>query len=201
VGLFPVDYSQLKTLMSREHTFPSVDAKAISESGGFFRKKIVLLGDANPETSPDKFIVPGQAEPIPGIYIHASAIYTLLKAPLYELTETGRMVVDLLLAVVVIGTISGIRWFYAGRAGTEIAHHRLEGLLIVLVVIFVIVISFGFVQLHRVLWTDSVLALFALLLHPMSERTTKAAGNWLGKLLPEAWRRIAFEEAKEGHGE
>ena len=57
--------------------------------GDFFRNKIVLLGDANPDTSADKFIVPGEHEPIPGIYIHASAIYTLSQAPLYQLSCVG----------------------------------------------------------------------------------------------------------------
>jgi CHASE2 domain-containing sensor protein len=199
VKLFPVDYSQLKTLMSREHTFPTSDPKIMAGFGDFFRNKIVLLGDANPDTSADKFIVPGEHEPIPGIYIHASAIYTLSQAPLYQLSWRGRWFVDLLLAVVVIGTISSIRWYYIGRTTREFAHHKVEGFLIFLVVIVTIVVAAGLVHRHRVLWTDFVLAIFALLLHPMGEKYTKGLSTWLGKAVPSVWRRAVFEDAKEEH--
>lgn len=199
VGLFPVDYSQLKTLMSREHTFPSVKPEVMAEFGNYFRNKIVLLGDVNPETSTDKFIVPGQKEPIPGVYIHASAIYTLSQAPLYEFNKWGGRLVDLLLALAVVGAIGTIRWCYSGRDHVEVAHHRLEGILVILVVILSIVIAVGLVHVHRVLWTDFVLAIFALLLHPAGERYTKGLTKWLGQAAPKAWRRTALEENGGGH--
>ena len=53
VTLFPVDYSQLKTLMSHEHTFPSSAPTIVAGFKDFFRNKIVLLGDANPDAAPD----------------------------------------------------------------------------------------------------------------------------------------------------
>jgi hypothetical protein len=197
VGLFPVDYSQLKTLLSREHTYPFSEKQKVAGFGDFFRNKIVLLGDANADKSADKFIVPGEHEPIPGVYIHASAIYTLSQAPLFQLSEQGRWIVDLMLAIVVIGTIGAIRWYYAGRATNEFAHDKVEGMLIVVVIVLSIAIGVGFVHLHRVLWTDFVLAIFALLLHPMTERYTKGLSRWLGRALPSYWRRVAFEDAKE----
>jgi CHASE2 domain-containing sensor protein len=199
VGLFPVDYSQLKTLMSREHTFPSVDPRAMAESRDLFRNKIVLLGDANPDFSSDKFIVPGESEPIPGIYIHASAIYTLANAPLYQLSGIGRWVVDIFLALAVLGPIAAIRLYYSTRTKLELAHHRIEGWLILLVVLLSIGIAIGFVHLHRVLWTDFVLAIFALLLHPMGERFTHGISHRLGMLLPKLWRRLAFEHTPKEH--
>jgi len=197
VTLFPVDYSQLKTLMSHEHTFPSSAPTIVAGFKDFFRNKIVLLGDANPDASADKFIVPGEHEPIPGIYIHASAIYTMSRAPLYQLSERGRRIVDFLLALVVVGTIGAIRLFYLGRTTREFAHHKIEGFLIVLVVIVVIVVATSFVHRHRVLWTDFVLAIFALLLHPTGEKYTKGFSRWLRKGLPSIWRRVAFEDVKE----
>jgi CHASE2 domain len=198
VGLFPVDYSQLHRLMSHDYTFPSGDPKIVSTFPDFFETKIVLVGDANPDSSADKFVVPGEPEPVPGIYIQASAIYTLSQAPLYELTDLGRWVVDLGLAFLVIVAISLIRWFHSGRTTREVAHHRIEGWLILVVVVVCIIVGAGFVRKHRILWTDFVLAIFALLLHPTGEKYTKGILKWLGKVLPVSWRRVVFEDAGKG---
>jgi cell division protein FtsW (lipid II flippase) len=119
------------------------------------------------------------------------------RAPLYQLSERGRRIVDFLLALVVVGTIGAIRLFYLGRTTREFAHHKIEGFLIVLVVIVVIVVATSFVHRHRVLWTDFVLAIFALLLHPTGEKYTKGFSRWLRKGLPSIWRRVAFEDVKE----
>jgi CHASE2 domain-containing sensor protein len=196
VGLFPLDYSQLTTLISREHT---IDARAIATSGDFFKNNIALLGDADPDQSADKFNVPGVHEPVPGIYIHASAIYTLLRAPLYTLTEFGRWFVDLSLALFVIVGIFAIRWYYSSRTVLQVAVHRLQGLLVDVVVVLVLVVGVLLTRVHRVLWTDFTLAIFALFVHPASERYVKKLGQALVKVVPKAWRSAVLEQSKEGH--
>lgn len=192
---FPVDYSRLHSLMSSDYTVSMSRALDGSMPGNLFRDRIVLLGDANPEKSADKFIVPGEGEPVPGIYIHASAIYTLAQAPLYEPSPWGRFLIDLALAALVILPIWWIRRHYAGRADLRVAEHRLEGLLIFVVIALAIILGAAFVHLHRILWTDFVLAVLALLVHPKAERYTR----WLRNVLPKAWRSIVFENAEEEH--
>jgi CHASE2 domain-containing sensor protein len=88
---FLVDYGSLSSLeKGRTQTIDPVDLKD-PRNRKTFEDKIVLIGDATLGEAADTFVVPGRQEPVPGIFLHASAAYTLIKAPLYDLTEPGRI--------------------------------------------------------------------------------------------------------------
>ena len=94
-GVSLVNYSKLdqmkgdptKVVMENHH--PKLSGK--------FAGKIVLLGDTE---ALDVFTIPGPIKPLKGVYLHASAAYTFLREPLYNLRHIWRGAIDLLLSVV-----------------------------------------------------------------------------------------------------
>lgn len=170
-GLFPVDYGELHELTSKAHTMPSSE---IREHGEFVRGKVVLLGDATPEHGADTFVVPGESEPITGVYVHASAVYTLALAPLY--TFRSPWLIDAALALMLIAILSAVQWAFR-RSSREPREDRIQGALIVLFVGLVVVFSAS-VQWHRILWPGFAMVIFGLLMHPRVEHWAETALHW-----------------------
>ena len=68
--------------------------------------KFVLLGDATKPSNPrDKFDIPGHGS-VPGVFLHASALYSLLDEPVYELKLPVRVGIDLFFAMLVTALIA-----------------------------------------------------------------------------------------------
>ena len=192
---FLVDYSGLEKLV-RDRVRVS-DAADLSKRENTLQGQLVLIGRATPEQTGDQFVVPGRGEPVQGVYIHASAAYTLLEAPLYRMTELGRLTADLLASVAVFGTIAVICWVYSRRTRSEIAIHRMHVMLTGLVVMTVIFFGHFLVQTTRLIWTDFLLVIGALLIHSPAERLF----YWLRSRIPIAWHSIILEDAKPGKDE
>lgn len=191
---FLIDYGALETLV---HDRVRVsNAADLSKYENILQGKLVLIGRATPEQTSDQFVVPGRGEPVQGVYIHASAAYTLLEAPLYRMTEFGRLSADFLVSVAVFGTIAVIRWVYSRRTRSQIAVHRMHLILTTLVVIAVILFGHFLVQTTRLIWTDFLLVVGALLIHSPAERLF----YWLRSKVPIAWQSIILEDAKPGKG-
>jgi CHASE2 domain-containing sensor protein len=179
VGEYLVDYSLLDTFKGK--ALQTTKPEVISDQGRLLRDKIVLIGDGTLGKGTDTFLVPGQTEPVPGVYLHACAAYTLTK-PLYELTPTGRLAVDLILSVAIIASIASIRLYYKTK---EVDTQRLQGFFTFLVVLAAYFVGVVFVRTTRVMWDDFILAITALLLHPAIERNIEKGWELMrSKLLP-----------------
>ena len=171
---FLIDYGPLESI----ETIPVTDAAALREPNQRPRieGKIVLIGDATLGKATDTFVVPGRDQPVPGILVHACAAYTMLKAPLYELTSRGHLVIDILLSGLILGAIILIGLRYGNLEAREQATNRLRGLFTWVTVIAAIVVGVVFVRLTRIMWDDFFLALILLVFHPSIEH--KAEGLW-----------------------
>jgi|ERR1700686_1015501 len=167
VGEFLVDYSPLNTLIESRTIAKSADAIRVQKQT--LRNKIILIGDATPGSGRDAFVVSDRTESVPGVYVHACAAYTLAVAPLYELKWQGRVAIDALLSVSILLMITGIRLRFA--AGPyRVATDRLQGTFTTLIVFAAVVFGVLFVRLTCVMWSDFILALGAIVLHPSIAR-------------------------------
>ncbi|HYP43517.1 MAG TPA: CHASE2 domain-containing protein, partial [Candidatus Nitrosocosmicus sp.] len=96
-----LNLSKLKDL--EVMTLPLDSSKSIEEFGkDFLRNRIVILGDGgNSDIS---------ANGTRGVYIHASATYTLLREPIYEFKGWVRILVDFTIPLIVFIIIAFKRW-------------------------------------------------------------------------------------------
>jgi CHASE2 domain-containing sensor protein len=194
---FPVDYSVLDTLRTREHTLATADPRVIKDQGDILSDKVVLVGNGTLGNTLDVFTVPGRSEQIPGVYLHAAAAYTLSKAPLYMLTWKGAALIDAAMSLFILGAIAAIRWHYKDRTTKQVAKHRLEKLFSVLVGLLAIVFGVWFVNYHRVLWVDFMLVVPLLLLNPTIEHQLEHAWRYVRRKAPGAVEAVVFEREKE----
>jgi CHASE2 domain-containing sensor protein len=168
---FLVDYSSLASLESERIKYP--DDFKVSLNRKTFEDKIVLIGDATLGEAADTFVIPGRNEPVPGIFLHASAAYTLIKAPLYDLTEAGHIVLDVLLSGIVLLGVVLIKYRYNDAEQRDVAAKKWRGRLTVLIVIAAVIVGVVFVRITRIMWDDFFLALLLLVFHPSIEHHTE----------------------------
>ena len=172
VDFSPVDFLSRpqEQLMVPKGAFnePQIMAEFVKSWRDRIRGKLVVIGTASKGRAVDYFKVPDRDQPVPGVIVQASAVYTLTNAPLYELTSWFRPLLDIWLSTLVFGTLLGIRLHYR-RTGQPIAVHRLQGILI-FVGIALIAWAAVLVNATRVLWDDFLLVIAALLLHSYVER-------------------------------
>jgi CHASE2 domain-containing sensor protein len=173
---FLIDYSQLEKLI--ENRIPGESPAMIAGFSSKIANKIVLIGKASPGQTIDQFNIPGRGMPVPGVYVHASAAYTLLQAPLYRLTHKGRLAADALAAMLVFCPILLIKLYYSRRPFSEAASHHLQGILTAIVIVGIIVAGHFLVGKIRLIWTDYLMVIGALLLHPTLERFANQIVNW-----------------------
>ena len=192
---FLVDYSPLETLMKQR--LINFDPRDLRQNSRMLARKIVLAGDATVDKATDLVDVPGRPElgPVPGVYLHACAAYTLARAPLYELRWQGRIIIDLLLSGGIFLAIMLIRLYYLNKTLKEVAAHRLQGLFTLLVIIGALVIGVTFVQTTRLMWDDFILVFAALVFHPSIER--RLEGVWKGA--PKIFHGLIFEREPGNH--
>ena len=156
-----VNYSKLPQLQSEHMTFIHPEtAQEVSEQ---LRNRLVLLGDVRVPMDP--FIVPGQSLPVPGVYLMASAAYTLAFEPLFEFTRAARLLIDCLISVVIV---LGVYRTTQGKASAAVKRKR-RGRFVLGAVITVLIAGFALVHFLQVMWLDFLLAPLAMLLHPAVE--------------------------------
>jgi CHASE2 domain-containing sensor protein len=180
---FLVDFSPIEAL--KVTRLKTTNAAVIKDQGWLLANRAVLIGDGTPGENRDAFIVPqqDQKQPVPGVYLHASAAYTLIKAPLYEFTAVGRLGMDFLLSVIVLISVTFARLYVTNRTkvparkkvpartNDRFAQWRATYLFILTVTLISITIGIVFVHKTRVIWDDFLFVLLALWLHPVFERT------------------------------
>lgn len=177
---FLVDFSPLESIETIATTDPAVLRDPNQRKR--FQGKIVLLGDAALNNATDTFVVPGRDQPVPGVFLHACAAYTLLKGPLYEVTHRGRIVIDLMLSGAILLIIVLIRLYHRNQKPHS-SIQRWQGFLTLGVVLTAIVGGVLFVRSTRVMWDDFFLALTALIFHPSIERHVEGIWAWIMKHL------------------
>lgn len=187
VGEFLIDYSSLEAL-ERER-LRTKNPVVVSDQGWLLRDKVALVGDATLGKSSDNFVIPDRQEPFPGIYVHACAAYTLIGAPLYELTGTGRWVIDLLLSLLVFGPVALVRLRYGDGTSQALSARGLESIMRWLAVMLAVLGGVVLVRTTRLMWDDFMLVAVALLLHPSAERFAKRLGMCMRNAPPSIWRK------------
>jgi CHASE2 domain-containing sensor protein len=163
---FLIAYSGLEAIEIIETIDP--DVLKDSSNRKKLEGKIVLIGDATLGVATDTFVIPARREPYAGIFVHASAAHTLIKAPLYELTLRGHILLDFILSATVLFGVVLIKYRYSD-AERDVAAHKWRGRLTLLVVLTAIVVGVIFVRLTRIMWDDFFLALLLLVFHPSIE--------------------------------
>ena len=170
VGEFPVDYSSLKTLIDK--TLRTRNPVVIRDQGHLLRNKIVIFGPGTLSNSGDGFKIEGFEQRVPGVYIHASAAYTLRNAPLYELTRLSRLGIDVLLSLIVLFSVIAIQSRFS-HGSTKLAKHRVHFVFTILIIIVALIFGIAFVVQTRVLWSDFILVVALLMLHVPIEHLFK----------------------------
>jgi CHASE2 domain-containing sensor protein len=168
---FLVDFSPLKLMQDLRLT--TRNPSTIADLGWTLQGKVVLIGDGETNDTRDTFSVPNEAYPsgIAGIFKHAAGVYTLIKAPLYEFTTLGRIVVDFLLALMVLIPVALLRRKVAQVPGSTFAEHTAVITFTVVVITVAFFVGVMIVHLTRVMWDDLPFVILALCLHRLIAKT------------------------------
>ncbi len=196
---FYVDYGPLDGLIEQTVQW---DDPQIAGNHGFFTGKIVFIGRGQKATaSGDLHPLPGhRGKLFAGVYIHACAAYTLLHHPLQKLTLAGRWVLDLVLALAILVPVAVLRWRYrAAEPYGGIAHHRLSGLLAFLMVVVAIAAGIYAVNVHHLMWDDSLFVAAALLIDQKVERHLIGIILFVKRLFTLAWGLLLFKQDEDAY--
>jgi len=196
---FLVDYSALPALISNR--LRTIEPAVISDQGWRVRDNIVLIGDATcmgindtGTEAEDAFLTPGFAAPVPGVYLHACGAYTLANRPLYELTWLGRLCLDVLLSVIILGIVTAVHLHYTARGeARRVNLHALEVLFTWLIACAMLIIGVAFVKFTRLMWDDFLIVIPLLLFHPSLSRIIRR----VRRAIVPFWELITFAPEEE----
>jgi CHASE2 domain-containing sensor protein len=160
VSDFLVNYSKLEEL--KRETLLTGSEQSVREFGERFRHRMVILGDALEFTDP--FVVPGHEQPVAGVYVHASAAYTLVQGALREFNHGFRIFLDVAISIFISASLFFAR---GGQKGSR--RWRARSWILVSAVAVVLAAGVLLVRWYNVMWLDFLLVGFALLLHPKVE--------------------------------
>lgn len=160
------NYSKLEVIQAQ--SLPIITPDAVKNAEDKFHDRVVILGDGKLERAQDPFVVVSRNRPVPGVFLHAAAFYTLSDEPLYQFTHTGRIAVDFAIALLILSGLAVIQW--RNLHNTQFSRHRLESIFITLAVVGVLVGGVLLIRFLHVVWLDFVLVVAALLLHPSAEK-------------------------------
>ncbi len=193
---FLADYSALDALETHDYTVHSSDPATIRNLGKeehFFRGKVVLLGDTKLNKALDTFIVltrVGQG-PVPGVYIHACGVNTLLTGRIHELTHVGRAVIDIGLSLLALALVTAIRMRHREEAATE----RIK-VMVAYLFVLILIASVGVIASYlRLLWIDFYIVLIVLVAHPFVVPQLRDAYSVLVEVL-----KVIFSHRDKTHG-
>jgi len=163
---FPVNYGALESLRTssislssnQDEDLPRLEANANVLAGAY-----VIIGRSESDP-PDWHSVPGlHRSQTAGLYVHACAVWTLIKEPIYVPTNFGRYVIDFGLSfAVLLATLLTDRYLRNRTRARTLK--KIAPWLIALAAFFVGVV---FISFTRLLWDDFVFVIVGLtLLHP-----------------------------------
>jgi CHASE2 domain-containing sensor protein len=195
---FLVDYGPLEDLIAQR--VPAEDAGGVANQAARIRERLVFVGRGSPGQSTDQFNIPGRGMPVPGIYLHAAATYTLLQAPLYRLTHVGRIAADAFAALLVFVPILLARVYFSRRIRSETTVHRLHVLLSAVVILGILAVGHLLVHWVRLIWTDQLMVIGALLIHSPVERFIVWSLGYVRKVSPAGWPLALLEKIQGKRG-
>jgi CHASE2 domain-containing protein len=135
-GTSLINFSRLAQIQ-RETSY-MLKPETITESGRVFAGKMIVIGDV--DDAGDHFKVSGYAPLIPGVFLIASAAYTLAVEPLYELNTPVRLILDFFLSgIVIAGSEFLVTRYVNKRPGSRF--FKAQSRFIWAVILFVIVIG------------------------------------------------------------
>jgi CHASE2 domain-containing sensor protein len=188
---FLVDFAAVPELTATK--IPSSGITTDDDQTSQLEGRFVLLGDSEASHSGDRFLLPGYDRPVKGVFAHASAIYTLTQAPLFELTPQGELIVDGSLALLSFLIVEGLTVYFSGRGRQQLAVERIQLVLTLIVVVSLILIGHYAVHTLRLVWMGYALVILMQLLHLTLEHAMHGHHTaHPGKKRP-AWRRWLFE--------
>lgn len=167
-----INYSKLEAI--QQNKLLTISEASVKEAGEMFRDRIVLLGDGTNAIAGDAFVVTGRNEPFSGVYLHAAAVYTFAREPMYEFKYSVRFLLDLLLSGFIIFYVAAARYRHMGDRKIY-DWHRLQKLLVWGVLAAVAMLAIVLVRYAGILWLDFLSVIIALLIHPKIE--AKLAGS------------------------
>jgi len=183
VPRFLVDYSELNNLESQRIVVPQINsaddaAKFISDLDTSKRLagQIVLLGRI--ANAGDIFIIPGRpVKPYPGVYLHASAVYTLLQdRPLYRLKFLGVLLLDALFSVLVFIPLLLIRFHRLNKGKPDFMDYGLAEILSFLVMAGLVGFAIWGVGRTHLMWDDFLIVAAAVVIHTPVEHAVERIG-------------------------
>jgi len=159
-----VNYSMLEAIESQ--SLATVSPTSIYEHKENFKDKLVVIGRIR-ETR-DLIPVIGRDKDIPGVLLQASAVYSLVKFPLYEFTHKARISIDILLPVFLLIFVALIR--YRNRKNNDYNWHLKQWIAFIAVIILVFVGGIILVREAGIIWFDFLIVIIGLLIHPLLEK-------------------------------
>lgn len=161
-----VNYSKLEAI--QQNKLLTISQTSIRESGEKLHDRMVILGDGTKEKAVDMFIVAGRREPVAGVYLHASAVYTFAREPMYEFKSWLRLLLDFLLSACIMGAVVIARYRHL-QDRKVYDWHKTQNRLVLAFLIGICVLAFLLVRYAGILWLDFLMVMFALWLHPKIE--------------------------------
>jgi CHASE2 domain-containing sensor protein len=188
---FMIDYSPLEALEGNSVPWGDLD-RYLNKNN--FRDKYVLIGRGKlSRDTGDKFPIPGRrGNAHAGVYVHACAAYTLLNGPLIAVTDKGRILLDILLAVSVIVAVAVTRYHYRRQADRVIPQNVLA-FFTFLAVMVTVGVGFFMVNVTHLMWDDFLIVAVSLLLHRWMEGKSEGFVHSLGS----AWRSMVLRRPAE----
>lgn len=157
--LFLVDYGALEGF--DRYAVRAINRAGLLQNAQALKGKLVLVGDASLNHQ-DLHSVPDRRQPVPGVFIHASAAWTLRHAPIYELTPAGRITIDFVLASAIM-----LITFWSGplvsRYWPKLPEHQIEQRVSWWVCILAFTVGVVLVHWTRVMWDDFIFVILGLL--------------------------------------
>ncbi len=186
---FFINYAPMRLL--EKERIQAGDAAAIRALRHRIAGRYVLLGYATPGDAKDTFNLAGQIDPVPGVYLHACAICTLLQGrPFYELKAAGRVALDVLFGVLVLGSVTLISRYYSLR---ESSKGKVQRVITWAAIWLIILVGIALVRVVHLIWLDFLLVCIALLVHAPAEKIAIGISLWLRR----GWNGIIRDDAGE----
>lgn len=170
---FFVDWSAIEDLKNNSIAATSIEGykgrPVPQQIGRRLEKHIILIGDIKQQSANDVFIVREKFEP--GVLLHACAAETLTSGPLVALKDAGRILLDVAIAGLILGSILGICLCYSRvDPSQEVNVDWLHRILTRSAIVVIFIVGFFFVHWTRLMWDDFLFVALALFVHRPVER-------------------------------
>ena len=181
-----VNYSKLEEL--QREAVRSISPQSVKEAGDLFANRIVILGDASNDLASDKFFVPGRERLVPGVFLHACTVNTLVREPLYEFKYPIRLAIDGLLALVILTIVAIVRKYKEKAENFD--WHKLHVRCCSVAAILVIIAGLLLVRGTPIIWLDFIIVAIAVFVHPQVDEAISPHIQKSNKWVISKWRRI-----------